>query len=76
MYRLTVAFLLIAVLTAGGQSAPINNCNSSPDNSTNTTATNGPAVNTKIAALQVAAEEQVIRILQEIRGLENYTVRL
>ena len=76
------AFLivLVALMTAGGQAAPICGYNSSPsnstvpDNSTNAT-TNATAINTNIAALKVKAARETYSIYTEITELENYTVR-
>ena len=82
MSGVTSAFLivLVALMTAGGQAAPICGYNSSPsnstvpDNSTNAT-THATAINTNIAALKVKAAIEIYSIITEIMELENYTVR-
>ena len=85
MNSLTATFLLalVALMTAGGLTAPISGYNSSPDNSTvpsNSTdaiptATNVTAVNTNITILQNKAIREISSVLQEIGELENYYVR-
>ena len=82
MNNLTATFvLMLLAMIARGLAAP---CVSPADNSTNTAITNSTttnttnnttAVSTNITVLQERAEKGTIMIYQEIRGLQNYTVR-
>ena len=74
--------LLLALMTAGGQAVPIrryDNSTTAPDNSTdtlnNSTTVNATAANHNITVLQTTAATEIFRVFQEIRELENYTVR-
>ena len=79
--------LLLALMTAGGQAAPIRGHNCTPDNSTtapdnstdalnNSTTVNTTATSNNITVLQITAAREIYGVFQEIRELENYTVRL
>ena len=67
MDSLTITFLivLVTVMTAGGQAAPVSGYNSSPENSTD---------EVNIAVLQTEAKAEIISVLQEISLLEIHTV--
>ena len=74
--------LLLALMTAGGQAVPIrryNNSTTAPDNSTdvlnNSTTVNATATSNNITVLQITAAREIYGVFQEIRELENYTVR-
>ena len=77
------AFLivLVALMTAGGQAAPISGYNSSPsnstvsDNSTTNATTDATAISSNVTALKVKAVIEIYSIYTEITELENYTVR-
>ena len=75
--------LLLALMTAGGQAASIrgyDNSTTGPDNSTdalnNSTTVNTTATSNNITVLQITAAREIYGVFQEIRELENYTVRL
>ena len=83
---LTFLVVLVALMTAGGQSAPIrghkctpDNSTTAPDNSTdalnNSTTVNTTATSNNITVLQTTAAREFYGVFQEIRELENYTVR-
>ena len=67
MDSLTITFLtvLVTVMTAGGQAAPVSGYNSSPENSTD---------EANIAVLQTEAKAEIISVIQEISLLEIHTV--
>ena len=82
----TFLVVLVALMTAGGQAAPIRGHNCTPDNSTtapdnstdalnNSTTVNATATSNNITVLQITAAREIYGVFQEIRELENYTVR-
>ena len=82
----TFLIVLLALMTVGRQAAPVRMHNCTPDSSTtapenSTDALNNPTpVNTtttshNITVLQTDASIKIYGVFQEIRELENYTVR-
>ena len=82
----TLLIVLVALMTAGGQAAPIRGHNCTPDNSTtapdnstdalnNSATVNATATSNNITVLQIEASKQIYGVFQEIRELENYAVR-
>ena len=70
MNTLTITFpiVLLALITTGGQAAPVSRHNSSPDNSTDA------AISINITVLQTKAKSEIISVFQEITLLETHTV--
>ena len=82
----TFLIVLLTLMTVGGQAAPVrrHNCtpdssNTAPENSTdalnNSTAVNITTTSHNITVLQTDAANKIYGVYQEIRELENYTVR-
>ena len=64
----TIFIIGLALITTGGQAAPVSGHNSSPDNSTDA------AITTNITVLQTKAKSEIVSVFQEITLLEKHTV--
>ena len=82
----TFLIVLLALMTVGGQAAPVRGHNCTPDSSTtapdnstdtpnNSTAVNATTTSHNITVLQTDAANKIYGVYQEIWELENYTVR-
>ena len=70
MNSLKAAFLIVVLtlVAAGGQAAPVSGYNSSPENSTH------EVITTNIAVLHTEAKANITAVFQEISLLEIHTV--
>ena len=76
MKIMILAILLVfALITTIGQAAPISGRNSSPDNSTLTPSANSSTNSSDISVLFDEARVNFISVYQEIKELQEYTVR-
>jgi len=72
-----ISLIVLALMAARGHTAPVScyNDNSTDVTLNNSTTTNATAVSTNITVLQVVARADISSVYQEIKELENYTVR-
>jgi len=70
----TYLLVVLEVVIAGGQTAPISSNDSSPNNPTTPGSSTSTTITTYIPLLIVKAKHEIDSVYQEIMALERYTV--